>query len=224
MKCILSTIMALGSLMAFGQPYLEVLDNDSTETNEERLEMMLDFMKDLEFEKAVDIGSGNLNFILQIANAHPHKNFVLEDIDSTFCNQVTMRKCIDTLHLNNLDANRIQFQIGDENSTLLPDNSVDLILISGLIHEVFLQEAFFIDLDRILIKDGRIIISDAIYPSKPKPHHGCENAFLTHEEFDQLLERHQLIVNKEWRRIGIRTNSNGPYSSCYVECSFFNKQ
>ena len=78
MKWILSTIMALGSLMAFGQPYLEVLDNDSTETNEERLEMMLDFMKDLEFEKAVDIGSGNLNFILQIANAHPEKSFVLE--------------------------------------------------------------------------------------------------------------------------------------------------
>ena len=202
------------------QNYLEVTDNDSTETNEERLELIIEFMSGLNFDTCADIGSGNLEFILKIANTFYDKTFVLEDIDSGLCNRANMFSQIGKYNLNKVDTNKLSIHIGDTISTQLPDDQFDLVIMSGLIHEINFKDEFFADIKRILKPSGTIIISDAFYEFPPGLHHGCTNRFLTNWEMEQLITHQNLLVLKDWRRIGIKTKSNGLYVSRIIQCSF----
>lgn len=214
---ILSWVISATSLNA--QSYLEITDNDSTETNEERLELMVEFMTTLNFDTVADIGSGNLEFILKIADNFSDKIFVLEDIDSSLCNRTNMLAKISEYKLSKIDTNNLSICIGEIKSTLLPSDQFDLIILSGLIHEINFKDEFFADIKRILKQSGSIIISDAFYEYPPGLHHGCTNRFLTNQEMEQLINQQNLLVLKDWRRIGIKTNSNGLYVSRVIQCS-----
>jgi ubiquinone/menaquinone biosynthesis C-methylase UbiE len=213
-------ILVVTSDSTNAQNYLEINDNDSTETIEEHTQLIIDFMSTINFDNCADIGSGNLELILKIANAYFDKKFTLEDIDASSCNRANMNSQISRLNLTNIDTNLISIQIGDVESTGLPDNQFDLILMSGLIHEINDNSAFFADIRRILKPSGTIILSDAFYELPPNPHQGCTNRFLTNKEMEQLITNQNLTVLKDWRRIGIKTRSNGPYISRIIQCSF----
>jgi ubiquinone/menaquinone biosynthesis C-methylase UbiE len=204
------------------QSYLEIIDTDSSESKEERLELMLDFLKGIDFENAADIGSGNLEFILKIANHFPEKQFVLEDIDSTLCNKINSRAKIKKHQLTHIDTNRISIHIGTATSTELKENQFDIVILSGLIHEIESLDLFFSDLHKILKPGGSLIISDAFYEDPPNPHQGCSRRFLTHLELKQIIEKQDLLILKEWQRLGVTSRSNGEYASKIFQCSFKN--
>lgn len=217
-------LLMLGLCMCFNsavaQPFLELLDNDSNETKEERLEFMIDFLKPLNFSTIADIGSGNMEFILKIANEFPKKTIVIEDIDSNACNWPTMMSKIKKFNLDNIDTNKISIHIGEIKSTTLPDHAFDLVVMSGLIHEIDEVDVFFKDIKRILKIGGSLVISDAFYELPPGPHYGCDNRYLTHKEFEDILKEQNLSVFKDWRRIGVQAKNQGAYTSRIVQCSF----
>jgi ubiquinone/menaquinone biosynthesis C-methylase UbiE len=202
------------------QNFLELMDNDSNETNAERLTFMVDFMKPLDFERVADIGSGNMEFILKIANEFPDKSITIEDIDSNMCHWANMISKINKFELRNIDTTMLSIHIGEVKSTTLPDHQFDLVIMSGLIHEIDFKDAFFMDIKRILKDDGSLIISDAFYEFPPGPHHGCANRYLTNSEFEEIIKYQQLIVHKDWRRIGIQTKNQGTYISRIIQCTF----
>jgi len=221
MRVLLSIILYLTCHNnCLAQRYLEITDSDSIETNEERIDFIIDFISTIQFDTCVDIGSGNLELILKIANTFNEKTFVFEDIDSSLCNKTNMLLKIENNNLNKIDTSKVSIHIGNTTSTLLPDNKFDLVVINGLIHNIIQLDDFFTDTKRILKPDGTIIISDAFYKTPPKPHDGCDNRFLTINEFEQIMTEQNLHLLKDWRRTGIKTNSNGPYISRIVQCSF----
>ena len=202
------------------QNYLEITDNDSTETNEERLDLITEFMSGINFDTCADIGSGNLEIILKIANTFYNKTFVLEDIDSSLCNRANMFRQIENHNLRQVDTNNLSIHIGDTISTRLPDHQFDLVIMSSLIHEINVVDEFLADIRRILKPSGTIIISDAFYEYPPGLHNGCTNRFLTNQEMENIIKHQNLIVLKDWRRIGITAKNNGPYISRIIQCSF----
>lgn len=220
MKVLLPILFYFSFHNSLAQNYLEITDNDSIETNEERMEFIVDFMSTVQFETCADIGSGNLDLILKIANTFNEKIFVFEDIDSSLCNKTNMLLKIEKYNLNKIDTNKLSIHIGKTTSTLLPDNKFDLILVNGLIHNINQLDDFFADIKRILKPDGTVIISDAFYNTPPKPHQACNNRFLTTKEIEQIITQQNLRVLKDWKRTGIKTNSNGPYVSRIIQCDF----
>ena len=174
---ILSLFLSCNSLSA--QSYREIMDNDSTETDEERLELIVEFMTTLNFDTAADIGSGNLEFILKIADNFSNKTFVLEDIDPSLCNRANMFSKISEYNLIRVDTNRLSIHIGEIKSAKLPDDQFDLVMMSGLIHEIDFRDEFFADIKRILKPSGTIIISDAFIKSSIVPA-GSMNFHLNH--------------------------------------------
>ena len=202
------------------QNYLEITDNDSTETNEERLYLITEFMSGINFDTCADIGSGNLEIILKIVNTFYDKTFVLEDIDSSLCNRANMYRQIENHNLRQVDTNNLSIHIGNTISTQLPDHQFDLVIMSSLIHEINVIDEFFADIRRILKPSGTIIISDAYYEYPPGLHNGCTNRFLTNQEMENIIKHQNLLVLKDWRRIGITAKNNGPYTSRIIQCSF----
>lgn len=65
-----------------------------------------------------------------------------------------------------------------------------------------------------------MLISDAFYENPPRPHKGCSNRFLTHHEMEHLIQKQSLTILKDWKREGITTLSNGPYTSRVLLCMF----
>jgi ubiquinone/menaquinone biosynthesis C-methylase UbiE len=220
MKVLPIILLFIACQTSLAQKYSEVTDNDSVETNEERIEFIVDFMSAIQFETCADIGSGNLKLILEIANIFNEKVFVFEDIDSSLCNKDNMLSYIEKYNLNKIDTNKVSIHIGNTTSTLLPENNFDLVLINGVIHNINQLHHFFSDIKRILKPDGTVIISDAFYKTPPKPHQGCQNRFLTIREMEQIIVQQNLRVIKDWQRTGIQSTSNGPYLSRIIQCSF----
>ena len=60
-----------------------------------------------------------------------------------------------------LGLNNIYFLQADSENTKLPDNSIDAIICSGMLHHLDLSYAFP-ELRRILAKDGRILAIEAL--------------------------------------------------------------
>lgn len=201
------------------QNTFEQIDQDSTETKEENTEFTISFLEDLAFETAADIGSGNLELILQIANHFPEKHFWLEDVDSSFCNYKKMRQKISELELNNINPKNLKIQIGDEDSTWLPSNYFDVVFVFNLLHEIDNKPDFMQELERILKPYGSIIIADSFYKIKPAKHHGCHNPFLTEIEFDEFLKTQNFQIEKDWKRLNIKDGKSRNYMPRIVQVS-----
>lgn len=202
-----------------GQSFCEVVDDDSTETAEERAELLIGFLQDIPFDHAADVGSGNLRHILRIVNAFPDRHFTLEDIDSSACNPGTLRQRIQEGGLDRVDTALLAFHIGNANSTGLPAGRFDLVLLCGVLHVLEDPDAILQDLARILRPGGSLVIEDVFYDSPPAPHPSCGTAYWTEDYLDSFLDQAGWFVQREWKRTGVATRSNGPYVTRIVQCA-----
>jgi len=193
------------------QQLVILVDNDSNQTQEELHKLTKDVIAEIEFEKALDLGFGNMQLILDVANQFNDKHFVLEDIDSALCNKRKMLQCINDHGYKEVDSSKIQIVTGTRSSTGIVNESFDLIIMSSMVHLIAGNDSLWNDLRSLISPNGVVMISDAFYPNKPKAHPGCDAPFLSFQELEELIKTQKLSIEKEWRLKGIKTKSNGAY-------------
>lgn len=220
MKLFYLILLQLISTCLLAQEYREIEDPDSRASMEEYIQHRIDFLKTLSFERAADLGSGNLELALKIANEFPDRQFYFEDIDPTLCNRDSMFRQIEKFGLKEVDTSRITIVIGDTVNTRLPEKYFDLVLMSGLIHEINDKPAFLNEVKRILKKEGSVVISDACYFEPPGKHKDCSNPFLTVEELDRVVDENNLTVIKEWRIVDLEDGYGRIFCSRILQCGF----
>lgn len=215
--CCLFLVFSFGNASA--QVNYELVDEDSAETKEENTAFTISFLQDLEFETVADIGSGNLELILKIANQFPEKHYWLEDIDSSLCNYRNLSKKIEELEIKKINPNNLNIKIGSIDNTGLPEHFFDVVFLFNLIHEIDDKPGFMQELERILKPGGSIIIADSFYKIKPAKHHGCHNPFLTEMEFKEFLKNQDFQIEKDWKRLNIKDGKGRNYLPRIVQVS-----
>lgn len=219
-KLILSTFFALSAVFVQAQKFLEFPDEDSTETLEELQNFSIRFMEQLEFDSLADIGSGNMELILKFANKHPEKRYFLEDIDSNVFNRDRLQKKIESFDLNDLNLQNISLHYGTTDSTFLPTECCDLVVLNAVFHELSEPDQFLQELQRIVKPGGSLLISDAFYEKPPGLHQGCDRAFLSQTEFQSWLNEQKFEIKRDWRVTGLLDGKGRAYHTRFIQCVF----
>ena len=191
---------------------------DSLVTEEARLNL---FIQLLETDTVADIGAGKMDYSLHYANLYNKTIFYFEDIDSTYCNWVQLQKTIKERNFSNVDTNRISIVIGNENSTTLPTNSCDVVILQSTLHLIAKNQKMINDLQRILKPNGSLLIVEKFTEKKNKAHANCSVPYLTNTEMADFISAQNLVITKDWK---ITYNTNDGYTfnymQRYVKCSF----
>jgi ubiquinone/menaquinone biosynthesis C-methylase UbiE len=152
-----------------------------------------------------DIGTGAGYSLIPIANNCTACKFVVEDIDSSFCNAKKLTKKINSSGNKTSIAN-FEFIYGTEKATNLPSATFNKVLIFDVIHEMTYKTEMLNDIKRILQKNGSIFIEEILVHKPVKKDKVCNYPFLTEAAFKKLLADNKLSIKKE--SISFDTGSN----------------
>lgn len=137
----------------------------------------------------VDIGSGDAKFDKIIFHAYPKIFIVLEDFEKIGkINQKSFLK--QTFKNNKFIPNvktRYRFVPGEEDTIPLATNSAKVILCRKTIHEFSNIPKMTSELNRVLKKDGALIISEADPVSSGATDPRCDKKYFTKKGLDSLL-------------------------------------
>ena len=118
-------------------------------------------------------------------------HFYLEDIDTSFFNQRQVGFAwhyYDSLRGSTMTCTYTLIT-GTEESTLLPENTFDKIIIINSFHEFTRVDEMLADIKKKLKTDGILYIDEAV-PKRPGQLHGiCKKPMLTPEEMISILSR-----------------------------------
>ncbi len=107
-----------------------------------------------------DIGAGTGIFAKEFANLSPTSNIIALDISTTMLDWMNQNVCP--------DYPTITTQLMKESETMLADNSVDVIIMINLHHELLNEDELLKECYRILKSGGKIAICDWKKQETPK--------------------------------------------------------
>ncbi len=177
----------------------------------------MEFIRSIEFDHVLDFGSGNMEVILKLANALPGKKFVFDDIDSSICNWTQLEAQIKKYELLEVNTKLVSIHICTEKFPQLEGREFNLILVSGLLHELNKKAEFLEVLQSHLGENGSILVSDAFYDNIPSHHNGCNNRFMTKTEFEEFLKPLDLTLIRQWNQTGIQDGKGRSYEWSILE-------
>ncbi|MBL4653686.1 MAG: methyltransferase domain-containing protein [Flavobacteriales bacterium] len=220
-RTVLIFLLLLSQIQSNSQNFAEFsVDNlpDSLITHEARLKL---FIQILETDTVADIGAGKMDYSLHYANLFNQTTFYFEDIDSIYCNWIELQKTIKERNFSNVDTNKISIVIGNENSTTLPTNSCDVVILQSTLHLIAENQKMIHDMQRILKPNGCLLIIEKFTENKNKVHPNCSTPYMTYIEMDKFMADHELIISKDWKIIYEKNNGYSfNYIQRYIECSF----
>ncbi len=151
----------------------------------------LDFYRFQPGQVIASIGAQCGNWEAAYAAASDSLNFYLEDIDSSFFNQRQVGFAwhyYDSLRGSPMTSAYTMIT-GTEESTLLPENIFDKIIIINSFHEFTRVDEMLADI-KTKLKDAGILYIDETVPKREGQLHGvCKKPMLTQEEMISILSK-----------------------------------
>lgn len=137
-----------------------------------------------------DIGaaSGWLDGVFSVLS--DEVTYYIQDIDTNILNQEEFDKVVSyySKEKSTPQTNKFYFVIGSESSTNLPDNYFTKVIINNTFHEIDNIDTLIQDMDRKLMKGGKIIIHENFSTEKKKIHHGgCDIKAYTVQEVEEIM-------------------------------------
>ena len=111
------------------------------------------FLNAIPFEKILDVGTGNGNFIKMIASVTNNYKQII-GIDNVEVAVTTSQK--------NFDDERISFQLMDGYNMDFDDNTFDLVCLSNTLHHLDDIKGLFKEMERVVKPEGFILINEMI--------------------------------------------------------------
>jgi SAM-dependent methyltransferase len=113
---------------------------------------------------------------------------------------VSIENCKESARIEGL-AGKTYFYQGDCENTQLPDDSVDVVICSGMLHHLELKKAFP-ELKRILRKGGRVLAVEALnYNPIIRMYRALTPAMRTEWEKEHILSHGDLDLAREFFRV-----------------------
>lgn len=162
-----------------------------------RIDAMVAFIQLKPSDTVADIGSGNGYNIVRLSKYYPGVKYHVEDIDSTSCNRKNFQKAI-SIYNPAIALSDFTFTYGTTTSTHLPKQYFTKVLMIAVVHEFDDKALMFADIKSILKAGGDIYIEEP-FVLKPtaKKDKGCNNPYLTEEQFKDIITANGLTIAEE---------------------------
>jgi ubiquinone/menaquinone biosynthesis C-methylase UbiE len=149
----------------------------------------LDFYRFIPGQTVASIGAQCGNWEATFASSTDSIQFYLEDIDTSFFNdrQVAFAwHYYDSLRGSPMTSTYTMIT-GTEESTLLPENTFDKIIIINSFHEFTKRDEMLADIKKKLKPGGILYIDETVPKRKGQLHGACKKPMLTSEEMISIL-------------------------------------
>lgn len=149
-------------------------------------------------EKIVDIGSGDLSNLTIIASRHPEAVFFATDIKFNyhFSKKKKIKKLCEKYKIIN-NKNIFTSKSGS-NSTKLKSNYYDKVILLNTFHDLSKIDAVILDINRILKKDGYLIIEEPFQELETTfKFKECYRPFFTEKLFKEYLSKLKIEILSE---------------------------
>lgn len=141
----------------------------------------------------VDIGCGYGHFDVMISFYYPELNFILEDIDSQSFKKMDSYFNRASVLTKNL-KNRYRRILGNKDTIPLASLNYSQVLCRLALHEFTDQSKMLVELNRILIHGGKLIIVESYPEYKDEIDPYCKKRLLTSEEIKRYTEKVGFIL------------------------------
>ncbi|MGH2553735.1 MAG: class I SAM-dependent methyltransferase [Chitinophagaceae bacterium] len=151
----------------------------------------LEFINFKSGQTVASIGAQCGNWEAAYAATTDSIHFFLEDIDTTYFNQRQVAFAwhyYDSIRGKPM-TNPYTMVIGNERSTLLPENSFDKIIIKNSFHEFTYQDEMLADIKTKLKRDGILYIDETVPKREGELHDVCKMPMITQEEMISILSK-----------------------------------
>lgn len=157
---------------------------------------LLDFFEFKKGDVVAEVGAGNWQNLVGLSLLVDSITFWAQDIDAGDLHDKALIKTIGkTVRYKPVQTNIFNRQIGYEKETLLPDNSIDKIILSSAFHEFTYMDEMISDLYKKLRPGGKIYILEAKCLTN-----GHKN--YTMKETEQIMKKHKFnLVKKDNKNI-----------------------
>jgi len=127
-------------------------------------------------------------------------SYCIQDISSEIFKKKRFKQALN--YFNSIrktpQTNKLQYVIGNERKSCLPDSCFDLIFLFNSLHEFTYLKEMLDDLSKKLKPSGRIVVRESISTNKKK--HiisGCYTTAFTKDEIKSLMKNSGLYFNKQ---------------------------
>jgi tetratricopeptide (TPR) repeat protein len=150
-------------------------------------------------EKIAEVGAASGWVLGALSVFTDSITYYVQDIDPHYSNQEQMDKMV--AHYSHVrgtpQTNSFYFVLGDMQSTHLPDNTFDKVLINNSFHEMTKADEMIADMKKKLVPGGVIVINEAYANSYRKVKHGgCNIKARTVDQMNLLFEKQGLYLVK----------------------------
>lgn len=148
-------------------------------------------------ETIASIGAGNGMKEVQISCFNKGITWYLQEIDSSRLYEFDeVLRYHENVMDSSVDAD-FNLVLGTENSTALPHEIFDRVLMLNVFHEIETQEGIMMEIHQLLDKGGVLIVMERMGENKGEVHADCGYPKLTEDEFLEDMSKYGYALNKK---------------------------